>query len=104
MPLSFFDFQRSIKMTARTMIDLTPSWGEFGLMYARLAESGECDAVRTLRTELVKAMAAAQALLELGDSLSPSQIALRDRVLRREMNGQMASSARAPTEPTCAEG
>ena len=76
-------------MTARTMIDLTPSWSEFGRLYARLAESGELEAVGKLRGELAKAMAAAQALLELGETLTPRQIALRDRVLQRELLGQL---------------
>lgn len=76
-------------MTARTMIDLTPSWSEFGRLYARLAESGEREALCKLRPELDKGMAAAQALLELGETLTPRQIALRDRVLQRELLGQL---------------
>ena len=78
-------------MTARTMIvDLTPSWGEFGLLYARFAESGERDAVAKLRLDLAKAMAAAQALLELADSLTPEQCQRREQVMRREMAKQLA--------------
>lgn len=81
-------------MTARTMtVDLTPSWGEFGLLYARFAESGERDAVAKLRLDLARAMAAAQALLELGDSLTPAQCRLREEVMRREMAKQLAHVA-----------
>ena len=78
-------------MTARTMtVDLTPSWGEFGLLYARFAESGERDAVAKLRLDLAKAMAAAQALLELGESLTPEQCRQREEVMHREMAKQLA--------------
>ena len=44
-----------------TAIDITPTWGEFGNIYRRFAETGETKAVRELRSELAKAMAAAQA-------------------------------------------
>jgi len=77
-------------MTARTTtIDLTPSWGDFGLLYARLAESGEREALARLRPDLAKAAAAAQALLELGDSLTQEQSKQRDAIMRRELAKQL---------------
>lgn len=95
-------------MTARTMtIDLTPTWGEFGLMYARFAESGELATVSKLRPELAKAMAAAQALLELGETLTPEQRVLRDQVLQQELGKQLAwcnSSTPASAQCTPEEG
>ncbi|HBN8448280.1 TPA: hypothetical protein ACPWIG_005189 [Pseudomonas aeruginosa] len=50
-------------------IDLTPTWGEIGLMYARLAESGEVAAIREMRSEIARAFAAAQALQAIQSSL-----------------------------------
>ncbi|ERZ09678.1 hypothetical protein [Pseudomonas aeruginosa] len=50
-------------------IDLTPTWGEIGLMYARLAESGELAAIREMRSEIARAFAAAQALQAIQSKL-----------------------------------
>ena len=94
-------------MTARTTIDVTLTWGEFGRLYARLAESGELEAIRKLRPDLTKAMAAAQALLELGDTLTPRQRVLRDQVMHRELTGILAwsvCSSAMPAQSACEEG
>ena len=36
-------------------IDLTPTWGEIGLLYVRLAESGETKALTEMRGEHARA-------------------------------------------------
>ena len=76
-------------------IDLRTSWSEFGRMYARFAESGEQAALVELRADLALAMAAAQALQELGSSLTPEQAAMRDQIIRRELaveSGRMGTT------------
>ena len=65
-------------------IDLTPSWGEFGLLYARFAEGGECNAVRRLRDTLGDGLAAAEALKSISDTLSPEQAAICRQVIAQE--------------------
>lgn len=54
-------------------IDLTPTWMQFGVIYERLATSGQHKALDKLRPELMKAMACAEAmstvLKELPDEL-----------------------------------
>lgn len=42
-------------------IDVTPTWGEVGNIYARLAETGERNAARAMHADLAKAFAFAEA-------------------------------------------
>ncbi|MBT0960244.1 hypothetical protein [Denitromonas iodatirespirans] len=72
-------------------IDLSLSWSQFGVMYARFAESGECAVVAAMRNDLAKAMAAAQALRELSASLTAEQLAKRDMVFQHELANQLAA-------------
>lgn len=91
-------------MTARTMtVDLTPSWGEFGLLYARFAESGERTVVAKLRHDHAVAMAAAEALKQLEESLSPEQLKLRDQVIARELALQIAHLEPMPCDAPALE-
>lgn len=60
-------------------IDLTPTWGEIGLLYTRLAESGETKAITGMRGEVARAFAASQALTAIMGDL-PDE--LRDRARR----------------------
>lgn len=54
-------------------IDITPTWAETGNLYIRLAETGERKAAASMRKDIAKAMASAQALYELLPSLSEQQ-------------------------------
>jgi len=67
-------------------IDITPTWGEWGNVYARLAESGETRAVRALRPDLARALAAAQALKTL--TLTEEQTDTVSRILQQELTKQ----------------
>lgn len=72
---------------ART-IDLTPTWGEVGLMVKRLAMSNEEKALRTIWPEAARAFASAQALTALQPSLTSEQKTLVDRVMDEELKKQ----------------
>ena len=84
------------------MIDLAPTWGEFGLVYARLAESGEVNAVRAMRSDLARAFAAAQALSALTAScdvvLTNEQMDIVSRTLVTELRKQGVTQP-APVPP-----
>jgi len=59
-------------------IDITPTWAEWALLYIRLAETGEADACRKLRKDMIRMahMATAfNALLKSG-TLTEEQDAL----------------------------
>lgn len=69
-------------------IDLTPTWGEIGIFYARLAESGELKALKAMRSEIARAMAAAQALTAIQDELPDHLQAKVAKVLSAELSKQ----------------
>lgn len=60
-------------------IDITPTWGEWTNVYASFAASGERKACVSLRGDLAKMAAAAQALNEIRADLPEH---LQDRVAR----------------------
>ena len=66
-------------------IDMTPTWGEVGLLFIRLAESGERAAVRAGRPDFARAFALAQVVKELKPTLSDAQEAIVARVLAAEL-------------------
>lgn len=69
-------------------IDMTPTWGEIGTLYVRLAESGEVKALAGMRREAARAFAAAQALLAIQDEL-PGELQERvAEIMRAEMQKQ----------------
>lgn len=72
----------------REVIDLTPTWGEWGLIYRRLAESGETQALRPLRPDLAAAFAAASAFNAIRATLTDEQVAIATRVLTEELTKQ----------------
>ena len=83
------------------MIDLAPTWGEFGLVYARLAESGEVDAVRAMRSDVLRAFAAAQTLSALAASNHPltnEQMDIVSMTLLSELR-KLGVTQPAPHEP-----
>lgn len=69
-------------------IDMTPSWGNFGVMYCRLAESGETKAVRQLRNDLAKAMAAAEAFKAISSTLTEEQLSQASKIMVAELGKQ----------------
>lgn len=73
---------------ATETIDLTPTWGEMGNLYARLAESGERDAAKALRSEVARAFAAAQALKAITASLTNDQKSIVAKTLTDELSKQ----------------
>lgn len=68
-------------------IDLRMTWGEWGNMYARMAECGETKAAKELRRDLARAMAAAEALkkLKLEGTLTNVQVMLINEVFEQEL-------------------
>ncbi|EGQ60818.1 hypothetical protein GGI1_02807 [Acidithiobacillus sp. GGI-221] len=70
------------------MIDVTPTWGEFGRMYVHLAESQEVKVIRGLRSEIAKAMAAAEALKAVQGTFTEEQCSLAARVMTNELKKQ----------------
>ena len=66
-------------------LDMQITWLEFGNVYARLAEDGrQSGAVRGMRADLDKAMAAAAALHEMAPTLSDEQRAVVQRVAAQQ--------------------
>ncbi|WP_312462719.1 hypothetical protein [Comamonas sp.] len=69
-------------------IDFTPTWGEWANMFRRFAETGETRAVRELRADLAKAMAAAQALHEIRSTLTEEQAKTVSQTIAAELTKQ----------------
>lgn len=69
-------------------IDLTPTWGEIGNMYTRLAESKEVKAIQGMRSEVARAFAAAQALQTIQSQLPDELNELACKVVADEMKKQ----------------
>lgn len=74
-------------MTTET-IDMTPTWGEIGALYARLAESQEVKVIRGMRSEMARAFAAAQALQAIKATLTEEQRAVVAKTLTEELTKQ----------------
>lgn len=69
-------------------IDLTPTWGEVGMLFIRLALSQEVKALEHMRPEIAKAMAAAQALTAIRATLSDEQKEVVSKTLTAELAKQ----------------
>lgn len=69
-------------------IDLTPTWGEIGHIYARLAASGETKALASMQSEAARAFAAAQALQAIQSRLPDELLREAYRVIDAEMTKQ----------------
>lgn len=69
--------QASVETTSSTTdavhVDLTPTWGEIGLMFVRFAESSETKALRALKPEVARAMGFAQAMKDVFPTLTKEQ-------------------------------
>lgn len=76
-------------MTAKiTTIDLTPTWGEIGNLYARLAVSNEQKAMEAMRSEVARAFAAAEALQQIQKLLPADLRETAFKVIEVEMTKQ----------------
>lgn len=69
-------------------IDMTPTWGEVGLMYVRLAESKEVKAITQMRSEIARAMAMAQAFKNISETLTGEQKESAGKTIRIELAKQ----------------
>lgn len=69
-------------------VDLTPTWGEIGNVYARMAESGERAVVRELRGELARAFAFAEAFKTVHAALPVELRQLADKAVNDELRKQ----------------
>lgn len=76
-----------MNQTANT-IDITPTWGEWANIYRRLAETGETKAVRELRADFAKAMAAAAALNAIRATFTDEQAAIVSKTVVAELSKQ----------------
>lgn len=77
--------------TAKTesrAINLTPTWGEWGNVYRRFAESGERKAIVALREDFARAMASTQALQSILHTLTDEQQAIVSRTMTDELSKQ----------------
>lgn len=82
------------------IIDPTLTWGEIGVMYVRLAESGETKAITAMRGEVARAFAASQALTTIMGEL-PDE--LRDRA-RRVIGEELAKQGFSDDRPASDTG
>lgn len=69
-------------------IDLTPTWGELGLLIKRLLTSREEDALKHMLPEMAHAFASAQALRAILDTLDDKQHDIVAKVLVEELKKQ----------------
>ncbi|WP_051953900.1 hypothetical protein [Xenophilus azovorans] len=72
--------------------DMTPTWGEIGLLTWRLIVSQEIRALQAYRSEIARAFAMAEALNRLSAQLSEAQREERDRIIGAEMRKQGVSA------------
>lgn len=71
--------------TPTTVIDFTPSWGEWGNMYQSIVEGGERFTLQPLRKDFSRAMAACEALKAIKSSLTPAQRLIVDATMKSEL-------------------
>lgn len=69
------------------IIDITPTWLQWGLLYARLAESGEARAVRPLRSDLLQALATVDAFKAIQNTLTDEQAAAFAKAFNQAVAG-----------------
>lgn len=74
--------------TSEVRIDITPTWGEWGNTYRTFAESREVKAIRHLREDFARAMAAAQALKNITALLTDEQATVVAKTMADELTKQ----------------
>lgn len=72
----------------KPQLDLRPTWGEIGLLFMRLALSNQQEAIKEMRREVARAMAAAEALLQIHRSLSDEQQRIVSQTIQQELTKQ----------------
>lgn len=75
-------------MTKARTINITPTWGEWGNVYRRFAESGERKAIVALREDFARAMASTQALQSILHTLTDEQQTIVSRTMTDELSKQ----------------
>lgn len=65
-----------------------PTWGEIGNLVMRLALSDEAHAIETMRPEVALAMACAQALVAIKDTLTDEQQDIVAKTIVEELSKQ----------------
>lgn len=73
---------------AEVAYDMTPTWGEVGLLMWRLAISREVKALEAGKSEFQKAFAGMEVLNQLLRTLTPEQRSLYERVFAEELAKQ----------------
>lgn len=69
-------------------IDMTPTWGEIGNLFMRLALSNEVRALEAMKSEVARAMASAQALIAIQKTLTDEQHAIVAKTITAELAKQ----------------
>ena len=69
-------------------VDLTPTWGEWGNIYRRFAESGETKAIRHLSEDFARAMASTEAVNKLLRTFTDEQRIIYEKTMVEEMRKQ----------------
>lgn len=83
-------------MTTKTgTIDLTPTWGEIGNIYTRLAASNEQAALSQMHSEAARAFAAAEALQQIQAQLPDELREIACRVMAAELAKQGVTGKQA---------
>lgn len=67
---------------------MTPTWGEWGNIFRRLAESGETNAIIHLRPDFARAMASCEALNKIRSTLTDEQQKIVSEVIAAELAKQ----------------
>ena len=70
--------------TTRETIDMTPTWGEIGLLMTRLALSNERRALKAGQGEIARAYGMAEALAQLWGELTGAQRARAGAIIEAE--------------------
>ena len=70
-------------------IDMTPTWGEIGLIFIRIAMSNEQKALKAGRPEIARAFAMAEALSNVWGELTDEQRTRLEGVIEREQQKGM---------------
>ena len=88
----------STETTHGRYIDVTPTWGEIGLLFIRLAMSKELGALEAAKPEFAKAFALAASMVAIHGTLNDTQRATVAETMRLELikQGQGAAPSRSP--------
>jgi hypothetical protein len=83
------EVEKSVQQAHQNVtINVTPTWGAWGLIYRRLAESGERQAVSALREDFARAMASCEALNSIAATLSDEQTDCVSKIMVVELAKQ----------------